>query len=162
MIGIFIILSFQFKSYFEPVMVMLAIPLAMIGVIWGHLLLGFDFTMPSMVGFVSLAGIVVNDSILLVGYIKSHEQDGMSVHDSVIASARERFRAVFITSATTIAGMLPLLLETSTQAQVLQPLVVSIVFGMLSSTLLILLVLPCLYMLLKDFGLVSEHHLEAK
>ena len=160
MIGIFIILSFQFKSYFEPVMVMLAIPLAMIGVIWGHLLLGFDFTMPSMVGFVSLAGIVVNDSILLVGYIKSHEKDGMSIHDSVIASARERFRAVFITSATTIAGMLPLLLETSTQAQVLQPLVVSIVFGMVSSTLLILLVLPCLYMLLNDFGLVSEHHLE--
>ena len=162
MIGIFIILSFQFRSYFEPVMVMVATPMAMIGVIWGHLLLGFDFTMPSMVGFVSLAGIVVNDSILLVGYIKSHEKEGMSIHDAVIASSRERFRAVFITSATTIAGMIPLLLETSTQAQVLQPLVVSIVFGMISSTMLILLVLPCLYMLLKDFNLVSEHHLSSE
>jgi HAE1 family hydrophobic/amphiphilic exporter-1 len=159
LIGVFIILSFQFKSYFEPVMVMLAIPLALIGVLWGHLLLGYDMTMPSMVGFVSLAGIVVNDSILLVAYIKKHQTQGMDTHTSAVMASKERFRAIFITSATTIAGTIPLLFETSLQAQVVQPLVVSIVFGMSVSTVLILLVLPSLYVLLEDFGLTSRHHI---
>ena len=160
LIGVFIILSFQFKSYFEPFMVMLAIPLALIGVLWGHLLLGYDMTMPSMVGFVSLAGIVVNDSILLVSYIKKHQTEGMDTHVAAVMAAKARFRAIFITSATTIAGTVPLLFETSLQAQVVQPLVVSIVFGMSVSTLLILLVLPSLYVLLEDLGLTSKHHLE--
>lgn len=160
LIGVFIILSFQFKSYFEPFMVMLAIPLALIGVLWGHLLLGYDMTMPSMVGFVSLAGIVVNDSILLVSYIKKHQVEGMDTHVAAVMAAKARFRAIFITSATTIAGTVPLLFETSLQAQVVQPLVVSIVFGMSVSTLLILLVLPSLYVLLEDLGLTSKHHLE--
>lgn len=159
LIGVFIILSFQFRSYFEPFMVMLAIPMALIGVLWGHLLMGFDMTMPSMIGFVSLAGIVVNDSILLVSYIKKHQIDGMDIHQSAVMASKERFRAIFITSATTIAGMLPLLFETSLQAQVVQPLVVSIIFGMSVSTFMILLVLPSLYVLLEDFGLTSKHHL---
>ncbi len=160
LIGVFIILSFQFRSYFEPVMVMLAIPLALIGVLWGHLLLGYDMTMPSMVGFISLAGIVVNDSILLVAYIKQHQIEGMDTHKAAVLAAKERFRAIFITSATTIAGTVPLLFETSLQAQVVQPLVVSIIFGMSVSTFLILLVLPSLYVLLEDFSLTSKHHLE--
>ena len=159
LIGVFIILSFQFKSYFEPFMVMLAIPLALIGVMWGHLLLGYDMTMPSMVGFVSLAGIVVNDSILLVAYIKRHQIEGMDIHTSAVMASKERFRAIFITSATTIAGTMPLLFENSLQAQVVQPLVVSIIFGMAVSTVLILLVLPSLYVLLEDFNLTSKHHL---
>ncbi len=99
LIGVFIILSFQFRSYFEPMMVMLAIPLALIGVLWGHLLLGYDMTMPSMIGFVSLAGIVVNDSILLVAYIKKHQVEGMDTHASAVMASKERFRAIFITSA---------------------------------------------------------------
>ncbi|MFT4926026.1 MAG: HAE1 family hydrophobic/amphiphilic exporter-1 [Phenylobacterium sp.] len=162
LIGVFIILSFQFRSYFEPVMVMLAIPLALIGVLWGHLLLGYDMTMPSMIGFVSLAGIVVNDSILLVAYIKKHQVEGMDTHTSAVMASKERFRAIFITSATTIAGTMPLLFETSLQAQVVQPLVVSIICGMSVSTLLILLVLPSLYVLLEDFGLTSRHHIDGE
>lgn len=160
MLGVFIILSFQFRSYFEPVMVMLAIPLALAGALWGHLLLGYDFTIPSMIGFVSLAGIVVNDSILLVTYIKEHQRQGMSLHHSAVMASKERFRAVFITSATTIAGTFPLLLETSLQAQIVQPLVVSLMFGIAASTCLILFVLPCLYMILEDFSLTSKHHLQ--
>lgn len=160
LIGVFIILSFQFRSYFEPIMVMLAIPLALIGVLWGHFILGYDMTMPSMIGFISLAGIVVNDSILLVAYIKKHQVEGMPTHQAAVLASKERFRAIFITSATTIAGTVPLLFETSLQAQVVQPLVVSIIFGMSVSTLLILLVLPSIYVLLEDFGLTSKHHLE--
>jgi HAE1 family hydrophobic/amphiphilic exporter-1 len=129
-------------------------------VMWGHLLLGYDLTMPSIVGFVSLAGIVVNDSILLVAYIKQHMSEGQDLHQAAVNASKERFRAVFITSATTIAGTFPLLLETSTQAQVLQPLVVSLIFGMITATCLILFVLPALYVILQDLGLASDHHLQ--
>ncbi|BBN83661.1 acriflavin resistance protein [Pseudoalteromonas sp. A25] len=160
LIGVFIILSFQFRSYFEPVMVMLAIPLALIGVVWGHFILGYDLSMPSMIGFISLAGIVVNDSILLVAFIKEHESDGVELEQAAVLAAKARFRAIFITSATTIAGTLPLLLETSLQAQVVQPLVVSLVFGMAISTLLIVFVLPAIYVLLEDFNLTAKHHLQ--
>jgi multidrug efflux pump subunit AcrB len=155
--GIFMILSYQFKSYLEPFVVMLAIPLAFIGVAWGHLLLGHPLSMPSMMGFVSLAGIVVNDSILLVQYIKHHVDEGDDIYVSVVKASKERFRAVFLTSLTTAAGLLPLLLETSLQAQVIKPLVISIVFGILTSTLLVLFMIPSAYAILADFGFVKTH-----
>jgi multidrug efflux pump subunit AcrB len=155
--GLFVILSFQFRSYLEPVVVMLAIPLSLIGVLWGHVLLGYNLSMPSIMGFISLAGIVVNDSILLVQYIRHHVDEGDSVHEAVVSASRERFRAVFLTSLTTAAGLLPLLLETSLQAQVVQPLVVSIVFGIFASTLMVLFIIPCAYAILADFGLVKKH-----
>lgn len=155
--GVFVILSYQFRSYLEPFVVMLAIPLALIGVIWGHFLLGHSLSMPSIMGFVSLAGIVVNDSILLVQYIRHHVDEGDSVYDAVVLASRERFRAVFLTSLTTAAGLLPLLTETSLQAQVIQPLVISIVFGIFASTLLVLFMIPAAYAILADFGVVHKH-----
>ena len=154
LIGVFILLSFQFKSYIEPIIVMLAIPLSLIGVIWGHLLMGLNFTMPSMLGFVSLAGIVVNDSILLVEFVKRHVRGGVSVHEAAAKASYDRFRAVFLTSVTTIAGMTPLLFESSLQAQILIPLATSIVFGIAVSTLLVLFVIPCMYAILEDLGVV--------
>ena len=153
LVGIFILLSFQFRSYIEPATVMVAIPLAFIGVIVGHLLMGLDLSMPSMMGAVSLAGIVVNDSILLVEFIKIHRRRGRQTSDAARRASRERFRAVLITTLTTVAGLLPLLAEKSLQAQVLIPLAASIVFGMLASTVLVLLVVPALYTILDDFGL---------
>ena len=150
--GVFILLSFQFKSYVEPLIVIAAIPMALIGVIWGHLIMGMQFTMPSMMGFVSLGGIVVNDSILLVEFVKKHVAEGMSVHDAAAQASYDRFRAVVLTSLTTIVGMAPLLFETSLQAQILIPLVTSIVFGIAASTLLVLFVIPCLYSILEDYG----------
>lgn len=153
LVGIFIILSFQFRSYIEPVVVMTAIPLALIGVVWGHVLMGLELSMPSMMGFVSLAGIVVNDSILLVEFLKRRAAEGLSVAAAARQASRERFRAVLLTSLTTIAGLLPLLAEKSLQAQVLIPLVTSIVFGLAVTTLLVLLVVPALYSILDDLGL---------
>ncbi len=150
--GIYLLLSLQFKNYREPVIVLINIPLAFIGVIWGHLLMGLDLTMPSMIGFVSLAGVVVNDSILLVEFVKLRSQEGFTLHDAAGQAVRDRFRAIFLTSVTTVAGMLPLLSETSLQAQILVPLVTSVVFGMMTSTLLLLLVLPSAYAILEDFG----------
>ncbi|NOQ81210.1 MAG: AcrB/AcrD/AcrF family protein [Methylophaga sp.] len=154
-LGVFLLLSLIFKNYREPAIVMLNIPLALIGAIWGHLLMGLDFTLPSMIGFVSLAGIVVNDSILLVVFVKHHIEEGASLHNAASLAVRDRFRAIFLTSATTVAGMTPLLFETSTQALILVPLVTSIVFGMLTSTLLIMLVLPSVYAIMEDIGFVS-------
>ena len=153
--GVFILLSFQFRSYAEPIIVMINIPLAFIGVVFGHLIMGMDITMPSMLGFVSLAGIVVNDSILLVEFVKRRVQEGLSVHNAAAKASHDRFRAVLLTSLTTIAGMTPLLFETSLQAQILIPLATSIVFGIASSTLLVLFVVPCFYTVLEDFGLAK-------
>ncbi|MCG8406594.1 MAG: efflux RND transporter permease subunit [Phycisphaerales bacterium] len=155
-IGVFVLLSFQFRSYVEPLVVMAAIPFALIGVIWGHLLMGIDISMPSLLGFVSLAGIVVNDSILLVIFLKLRRAEGMNVEEAAAQASRERFRAIMITSLTTIAGLLPLLSEQSLQAQVLIPLAISIVFGLLASTVLVLLVIPCLYAILSDVRTAIE------
>ncbi len=151
--GVYFLLSFQFRNYREPIVVLMNIPLALIGVVWGHKLMGLDITMPSMIGFVSLAGIVVNDSILLVEYVKRRSREGMVLHEAAGQAVRDRFRAIFLTSITTIAGMLPLLSETSLQAQVLIPLVASVVFGMMSSTILLLLVLPAAYAIMEDLGI---------
>ena len=155
LIGIFALLSLQFRSYSEPILVMANIPLAFIGVIFGHLIMGLDITMPSLLGFVSLAGIVVNDSILLVEFVKQHINEGMSPHQAAAKASGERFRAVVLTSLTTIVGLTPLLFEQSPQAQILIPLATSIVFGILSSTLLVLFVVPCLYTILEDLGVVK-------
>ncbi len=155
LLGVFLLLSLQFKNYREPLIVMLNIPLALIGAIWGHMIMGLDFTMPSMIGFVSLAGVVVNDSILLVVFVKHHASEGMHLHDAASQAVRDRFRAIFLTSATTVAGMTPLLFETSMQAQILVPIVTSVVFRMLASTLLIMLVLPSMYAIMEDVGFVE-------
>ncbi|MCP4118805.1 MAG: efflux RND transporter permease subunit [Desulfobacteraceae bacterium] len=155
LLGIFILLSFQFRSYLEPMVVMVAIPFAFIGVIWGHLFMGLELSMPGILGAVSLAGIVVNDSILLIEFIKIRRRAGQDVLQAASHASRERFRAVLLTSMTTIAGLLPLLAERSLQAQILIPLAVSIVFGLLASTLLVLVIVPCLYIILADLNLVA-------
>ncbi|MFO7786912.1 MAG: efflux RND transporter permease subunit [Halospina sp.] len=155
LIGIFLILSFQFRSTIEPVIVMLAIPVAFMGAIWGHILMGYDLSMPSLIGAASLAGIVVNNAILLVQFIRIHRQNGLDALSAASQASRDRFRAIFITSSTTIAGLLPLLTETSTQAMAVIPLVISVVFGLLISTVLILIALPAFYAILSDLGLTS-------
>jgi multidrug efflux pump subunit AcrB len=155
LVGIFILLSFQFRSYVEPLVVMAIIPLALIGVIWGHLLMGLSFTMPGIIGFTSLAGIVVNDSILLVEFLKLRVKEGHHIVEAAKLASRDRFRAVLLTSITTIAGLTPLLLEKSMQAQVLVPLATSIIFGLLTTTLLVLLVVPALFSILHDLGIAT-------
>ncbi|MEL7466553.1 MAG: efflux RND transporter permease subunit [Pseudomonadota bacterium] len=155
---VYLLLAFQLRSYVEPIVVMTIIPFAVIGAVGGHLALGIDMSMPSMLGFASLAGIVVNDSILLVHFIKARLEAGdASVDEAAPAAAEARFRAILLTSLTTVAGLLPLLSETSLQAQVLIPLVTSIAGGLVSTTLLILLVVPALYAALNELGLTSGY-----
>jgi multidrug efflux pump subunit AcrB len=156
MLGIFVLLSFQFRTYTEPLIVMIAIPFSLIGVVWGHALLGVPLSMPSLLGFIALSGVVVNDSILLVLFLKYARLKGSELQDAGARASRDRFRAVLLTSSTTIAGLLPILFERSLQAQILKPLVISTAFGLMASTLLVLLVLPCLYMILGDLGWIEK------
>ncbi len=152
--GVFLLLSFQFRSYIEPLVVMLVIPLALTGTIFGHLAMGLDFSMPSLLGYVALAGVVVNNSILLVGFIKDEHGEGPGgVTGAAGRAVRMRFRAMFLTTTTTVAGLIPILTETSLQAQILVPLVASLVFGLIAAILVVILVLPAVYAILDDFGL---------
>lgn len=157
---VFVMLSFQFRSYIEALVVIVAIPLAFIGVIWGHILMGLELSMPSIAGFVSLAGVVVNDSILLVVFIKLRLAEGKDSATAAKIASRQRFRAILLTSLTTVMGLMPLLAEQSLQAQILTPLAASIVFGLMASTVLVLLVIPALYTILGDFGLISYAKVE--
>jgi multidrug efflux pump subunit AcrB len=155
LVAIFILLSFQFRSYIEPLAVMVIIPLGFIGVVLGHLIMGLELSMPSMMGAISLAGIVVNDSILLVEFLKLRAREGHTIVEAAKLASRERFRAILLTSLTTIAGLTPLLMEKSLQAQVLIPLATSIVFGLTTATLLVLFVVPALFSIFSDFGWVT-------
>ena len=153
LLGVFLLLSFLFRSYIEPLVVMLIIPFSLIGSIFGHMAMGINFSMPSMLGFVALAGVVVNNSILLVDFVKREHGGSKTVAEAAAKAARARFRAIFITTLTTVVGLMPILMETSLQAQILIPLVASVVFGLSASSFITLFVLPAFYAILDDFGL---------
>ena len=152
MIGVFLVLSLQFRSYTMPFIVMIAIPMALIGSIWGHVFMGYDISMPSLIGAASLAGIVVNNSILLMQYIDKFRKLNVPTIIAAGKASRARAKPILISTSTTIAAMLPLLAETSAQATSIIPLVISLVFGLFTSTILVLLVLPSLYVILDDIG----------
>ncbi|PUB10918.1 efflux RND transporter permease subunit [Yoonia sediminilitoris] len=163
LVGVFLLLSFLFRSYVEPIVVMLIIPLSLTGTIFGHMAMGLDFSMPSMLGYVALAGVVINNSILLVDFIKNEHGAATTVAEAAVTATQARFRAIFLTSLTTVAGLTPILLETSLQAQILIPLVASLVFGLFYAGIIVLFALPALYAILDDFGLgtMSKHHHKA-
>ena len=140
----YMILAWQFASYGWPLMVMIAIPFGLIGAITGHWLLNVDLTILSLFGFFGLSGIVVNDSIVLVTFYKELRATGMPIQNALVEAACQRLRAVLLTSLTTIFGLIPIIFETSLQAQFLIPMAVSIAFGLMFSTVLVLLAIPAL------------------
>jgi len=139
---IYIILAWAFNSYGLPLLVMSVIPFGITGAIFGHLFMGVDLTILSLFGFFGLSGIVINDSIILVTRYFELKKSDISTEDAIVAAACQRLRAVILTSITTIAGLLPLLLETSLQALYLIPMAISISFGLAYATLLVLFVMP--------------------
>jgi multidrug efflux pump subunit AcrB len=161
LIGVYMLLALQFKGYLAPLTVMIVIPAALIGVILGHMILGLDLTMPSIVGMASLFGVVVNDSILLVVFIRDSRVAGTPVMVAAKEAARARFRPILLTSISTIAGLTPLLLEKSLQAQILIPLAASIAFGLTAATLVALFLVPSVYCILDDFKLLGKLHDES-
>jgi multidrug efflux pump subunit AcrB len=144
------LLAIPFKSYIQPVIVLLAIPFGLAGAIWGHMLLGMNLSIMSVFGMVAVAGVVVNDSLVLVDfinkYVKTHE---MSVQ-TVIEAGKRRFRPILMTSLTTFFGLIPMILEKSIHAKFLVPMAVSLAFGVLFTTVVALVLVPCVYMVIED------------
>ncbi|MBZ0267085.1 efflux RND transporter permease subunit, partial [bacterium] len=147
---IFTLLAIPLRSYTHPIVIMGAIPLGFVGAVWGHVLMGMNLTMLSAAGFVALSGVVVNDSLVMVEYVNGRRREGMTAFEAVRVAGPRRFRAIMLTSLSTFAGVTPLLLEKSLQAQFLKPLAVSLGFGVLFSTFLILVIVPASYLVLID------------
>ena len=142
LILVYILLAIPFRSYIQPLVVMSAIPFGIIGAVVGHMLLGMNFTILSMIGIVALSGVVVNDSLVLVDFINRYHKKGKTIRDAAIESGQARFRPILLTSITTFVGLIPLLLEKSLQAQFLIPMAVSLGFGVLFSTFITLILVP--------------------
>ncbi len=145
LLAMFALLTLEFKSYIQPVIVMAVIPFGIIGALWGHAAMGLPLTLFSVMGLVALTGVVVNDSIVLVDFINHRIKDGIALDVAVMEAGVRRFRPVLLTSLTTIGGLLPILLETSLQAQLLIPMANSLCFGLMLSTVLVLLLVPVYY-----------------
>ena len=154
MIALFVIytlMAIPFKSYLQPIIVMSAIPFGLVGVIWGHAILGMNLTILSMFGTVALTGVVVNDSLVMVDRVNNLRRGGASLIDAVRESGASRFRPILLTSLTTFAGLTPLLLEKSVQAQFLIPMAVSLAYGVIFATVITLILVPAFYLVLEDF-----------
>jgi multidrug efflux pump subunit AcrB len=152
LMAIFIILAWVFGSYARPLVVMSIIPLSFVGATFGHWMLGYDMTILSLIAMIGLAGIVVNDSIILVTTIDERMRGGEHFMEAVVNGTCDRLRAVILTSLTTIGGLTPLLFEKSFQAQFLIPMAVTLVFGLMATTLLVLLLIPSLIAIQGDIG----------
>ena len=141
----FILLTLEFQSYVQPLIILSIIPFGWVGAIFGHALLGIDLTLFSFFGLIALTGVVVNDSIVLVDFINRRVRDNVDLHTALMTAGARRFRPIMLTSMTTVAGLCPMLLETSLQAQVLIPMAASLIFGLATGTLLILILVPLFY-----------------
>ncbi len=141
---IYAVIAFTFRSYSQPLLLIIMIPFSIIGVAWGHYIHGFPINVLSLLGIIALIGIMVNDGLVLIGKFNSYLREGLSFDKALIEAGKSRFRAIFLTSLTTIAGIAPLLLEKSRQAQFLKPMAISIAYGIFIATFLTLLILPLL------------------
>jgi multidrug efflux pump subunit AcrB len=148
---IYVILAWLFGSYYQPLIVMIGIPFAIIGVIWGHFFAGVSLSFLSMIGFVALSGVVVNDSLIFVEFYNASRNRGESMKEALLSAGAARLRPIFLTTITTVLGLTPLMLEQSMQAKFLIPMALAISFGLMSATVLILLLLPALLVIGDDF-----------
>jgi multidrug efflux pump subunit AcrB len=166
---IYAMLAIPFRSYFQPLLVMSAVPFGIVGAIWGHAIMGYNMTALSLMGVIAVAGIVVNDSLVLVSFVNENCKSGKPMLQVVRESGMMRFRAILLTSLTTTAGIAPLMVEQSVQARFLIPMAVSIAFGVLFSTVITLVLVPSSYLILEDvlgfwrwlWGSGRDHRVEA-
>ena len=147
---IYILLAIPFKSYLQPVIIMAAIPFGVVGAIWGHIIMGLDLSMLSLFGVVALSGVVINDSLVMVSFINQARTRKLSLESAIREAGVARFRPILLTSLTTFAGLSPLLLEKSLQAQFLIPMAVSLGYGIIFGTFITLILVPVSYAILED------------
>lgn len=149
--GMYALMAIAFKSYIQPVIIAIAIPFGFVGAVGGHILLGETFSIISFLGLVALAGVVVNDSIVLVDAVNRNVREGMKTGQAVRLSCRSRFRPILLTSVTTFLGLMPLISETSFQAKFIIPMAVALAFGVAFATCITLSLVPAVYMIVEDF-----------
>lgn len=150
LLGIYALLAVPFKSYFQPMIIMSAIPFGIVGAIIGHIILGYPLSLMSLFGLVALSGVVVNDSLVMVDFANRKRQEGASALEAITQSGVQRFRPIMLTTLTTFGGLAPMIFETSRQARFMIPMAVSLGFGILFATLITLALVPSLYMVLED------------
>ena len=150
---IYALLAVAFRGYIQPLIVMFAIPFGVVGAVIGHMLLGYDLSLISFMGVIALAGVVVNDSLIMIDFtnrLREREAD-INAFDAILMAGVRRFRPIFLTTATTFLGLAPIIMEKSLQSQHIVPMAISLGFGILFSTFVILLLVPCLYLIVDDF-----------
>ncbi len=148
---IYALIAIPLRSYAQPLIIMSVIPFGAIGAVIGHIIMGRSISMFSLFGLIALAGVVVNDSLIMVDFINKARARGVAIRDAVIQSGTARFRAIILTSFTTAAGLLPIMFETSPQAQAIIPTAISIGYGIIFATIITLFLIPALYLLQEDF-----------
>jgi len=150
LIGIYFILAIPFKSYFQPVIIMISIPFGIIGAIIGHIIMGYSLSLVSIMGIVALSGVVVNDSLVLIDLANNKIKDGIYPYRAVVDAGVQRFRPIILTTLTTFFGLMPMIFETSRQARFLIPMAISLGFGILFATMITLVLVPSLFIVLED------------
>ncbi|MCD4831201.1 MAG: efflux RND transporter permease subunit [Anaerohalosphaeraceae bacterium] len=150
LMGIFVMLAIPFRSYSQPLIVMVAVPFGIIGAVIGHIIMGYSLSIMSLMGIVALVGVVVNDSLVLINYYNKLKDHGIAPHEAIHQAGTRRFRAIILTSLTTFGGLTPMIFETSLQARFLIPMAISLGYGILFSTVITLILVPSLSMILED------------
>ena len=145
------LLAVPFRSWLQPALIMTAIPFGFVGAIWGHVIMDYKLSMSSALGLVALTGVVVNDSLVLLDAARIRIAEGATSLDAIVDAAQRRFRPILLTSLTTFFGLAPMIFETDLQAQFLIPMAISLGFGVLFVTVVVLLILPCFYLIMHDF-----------
>lgn len=161
-LGIYALLAIPFRSYMQPLIVLSAIPFGLIGAILGHMILGLDISLLSLCGMIAVSGVVVNDNLVLVDYINRAKHKGVAITEAIREAGAARFRPILLTSITTFAGLTPLMLEKSVQAQFLIPMAVSLAFGVMFATTVSLLLIPAAYQILEDINDIYQRWFPAK
>jgi multidrug efflux pump subunit AcrB len=152
MFGIYSLLAIPTRSYLQPLIIMGVIPFGVIGAVIGHMITGYAISMMSLMGIIALSGVVVNDSLIMVDFVNRAVKEGMPQRQAAVQAGVKRFRAIILTSLTTFCALVPMLLEQSTQAQVIIPMAVSLAFGIVFATVITLLLVPSLYVILEDLA----------
>ncbi len=150
LVAIFVLLAIPFKSYAQPIIVMVAIPFGIVGAVIGHIVMGYELSIMSMMGIVALCGVVVNDALVLIDYANRVKSEGATAHEAIHSAGVRRFRPIMLTTLTTYGGLSPMIFETSRQARFMIPMAISLGYGILFSTVITLIIVPCLYMFIDD------------
>jgi multidrug efflux pump subunit AcrB len=153
---IYVLLAIPFRSYTQPLIVMSSIPFGILGAVFGHLIMGYALSLPSMMGVIALSGVVVNDSLVLIDFANNEKAAGLTSWESIVTAAVRRFRPILLTTLTTFGGLAPMIFETSRQAKFLIPMALSLGFGILFATSITLGIVPCLYMVLDDLKMCKS------